>query len=159
MVHLLHFIRQKVRLKRCQSGLAKGSQPRLFQIIPVEEIESVERDKAFCIWMSNVDTSLTDRPQIEGTRIDELYDQHAKQIVVGQIMRREQLRDTAKQVAQSRYLGLRRMIRREELEKAFFHRVGDSFGQHFRMLRQMAADAMVLLVNDGVGGAIDEDFR
>ena len=61
----------------------------MLQIITIEEIECVERDKAFCIWMSNVDTGLTDRAQIEGTRIDELYNQHAKQIVVGQILRRE----------------------------------------------------------------------
>src|ERR1700722_19182240 len=64
--------------------LTQGSQARALQVIAVEEIVSIEGNQA-AVWMHDMDTSLLDRPNIKSVGIDELDNEYAKNILIGEI--------------------------------------------------------------------------
>ena len=83
---------------------AQTREPRVLQLAPVKHVERVEGDEALAVRMSDVDTALLHAPYIEGFRIDKLHNQHAKQILVAEVLRNEDPGQAAEQFAQRRYL-------------------------------------------------------
>ena len=52
-----------------------------------------------CIGMGDVNASLLDAPQVEGLSVDELHDEDAKEVVISEVFRDENLRETAQEFA------------------------------------------------------------
>src|SRR5258708_19571661 len=90
--------------------------------------------------MNNVDGGLLDTAYVEGVSVDELDDDDAKDVVIGDVIRDEHFRQAAQQFAQRSGAACRRMIRGEQFE-------------------QVIAHGEFLLVENRVRGAIDQLFR
>ena len=67
----------------------------MFETITIEHVVCVKRDEAFTVRVGDVDTGLLDRAEIKGLGVDELDDKDSEEIVVSEVFRRENLRETA----------------------------------------------------------------
>lgn len=63
----------------------------MFESVTIEHVVCVKRDEAFTVRVGNVDAGLFDRAKIEGLGVDELDDEDAEEIVVSEVLRRENL--------------------------------------------------------------------
>src|SRR6476620_6108862 len=122
----------------CAAG-PERRQTRLLQTVAVEEVVGVEGNQS-PVRMHDVHAGLLHGAHVEGPRVDELHDDHAKQVCVSKVRRHIHLRETAEQIPQRRHAGGWRVIRREQAEYA-------------------VADGFVLLEDDRVASAFDEQFR
>jgi hypothetical protein len=135
-------------LPKSQEFIAKRPQSSLFQRVAIEHIVSVERDETFTVGVGDVDAGLLDGTEIEGLRVDELNDEDAEEIVVSEVLWREHLREAAEEFAEGVRLRLRGVVGREEFE--------DLIAQ-VRAAFDAGADGRVLLVDDRVATAVDQD--
>jgi hypothetical protein len=79
--------------------IAKWAKTGLFQGVAIEHVVCVEGDEAFTVRVGNVDAGLLDRAEIEGLGVDELDDEDAEEIVVSEVLRRENLGEAAEKFA------------------------------------------------------------
>jgi hypothetical protein len=86
-------------LSVCQSFVAKRGKTSLFETVAVEHVVGVERDEALTVGMGDVDASLLDAPQVEALSVDELHDEDAEEVVITEVFRDENLRETAQEFA------------------------------------------------------------
>ena len=100
-LHILHRLRGS---EGSHLHSAQACEPRVLQFAPVKHVERIEGDEALAVRMSDVDAALLHAPYIEGFSIDELHNQHAKQILVAEVFWNEDPGQTAEQFAQRRYL-------------------------------------------------------
>src|ERR1700679_2432804 len=135
-------------LAKSQEFIAKWPQSGLFLGVAVEHVVGVEGDKAFTVGVGDVDAGLLDGTEIEGLRVDELDDEDAEEIVVSEVLWREHLREAAEEFAEGVGLRLRGVVGREEFE--------DLIAQ-VRAAFDAGADGRVLLVDDRVATAVDQD--
>ena len=119
--------------------LAQRGQARLLQVVAVEEVVGVEGDEA-AVGVDYVDAGFLDAAYVEGVGIDELHDDDAENIFVGDTVGDEDFGETAEKFAEGAGSAARRVVGGEEFE-------------------EIGADGGVLFVEDGVGGAVNEDFR
>ena len=100
-LHILHRLRGS---EGSHLHSAQACEPRVLQFAPVKHVERIEGDEALAVRMSDVDAALLHTPYIEGFSINELHNQHAKQILVAEVFWNEDPGQTAEQFAQRRYL-------------------------------------------------------
>lgn len=63
-----------------------------------------------------MDAGFLDRAEIEGLGVDELDDEDAEQIVISEVLRRENLGGSSREVRVERWLAIGGVVGREELE-------------------------------------------
>jgi hypothetical protein len=78
----------------CLGIAAKWGQAGLFEIIAVEEIVSVEGDQA-AVGVNDMDAGFLDAADVEGVGVDELHDDDAENVFVGDGVGNENLGETA----------------------------------------------------------------
>ena len=141
--------------------MAERGQARCFQVVAVEEVVGVEGDQA-AVGVDYVDAGFLDAADIEGVGVDELHDDDAEDIFVGQGGGGEWARcarwtgecvrphmtcagfcicdpdfgEAAEEFAEGAGAASGRVIGGEEFE-------------------EIGADGGVLFVEDGVGGSVD----
>ena len=71
----------------------------MLQFAPIEHVEGVERDETLAVGMSDVDAAFLHAAHVERLCIDELHYQHAKEILVAEVFRNEDLWQAAEQFA------------------------------------------------------------
>src|SRR5258708_31347474 len=85
--------------KQSRTGSAKRCEPRVLQVIPVEQIVGVEGNQA-SIGMHDVNAGFLDGAHVEGVGVQKLHDQHAEDIFVGQTAGSHDFRQAAQEFAQ-----------------------------------------------------------
>lgn len=104
--------------------LAKRGEAGLFEVVAVEEVVGVERDKAFGVGMGDVDAGLANGAKVEGVGVDELDDENAEEVLVREVGGSKGLGETAEEVAEGGGLGLGGVVGREEFEETVFEGIG-----------------------------------
>ena len=127
---------------------AEGFEAGLFEGVAIEHVVGVEGDEALAVGVGDVDAGFLDGAEVEGLGVDELDDEDAEEIVVAEVFGGEDLGEAAEEFAQGAGLRLGRVVGGEELEDLVAE-VG--------VLFDAGADCGVLLVDDGVAAAVDED--
>src|ERR1700722_924944 len=84
--------------------LAQSRKARRFEFASIKHVVGIKRDKSFAVRMRDMDAALLDAAHIECLRVDELNDEHTKQISVAEVLGDKNLREAAKQFAQRRRL-------------------------------------------------------
>ncbi len=118
--------------------LAQRGEARLLQVVAVEEVVGVEGDEA-AVGMDDVDAGFLDAADVEGVGVDELHDDDAENVFVGDVVGDENFGKATEKFAEGAGSAARRVVGGEEFE-------------------EIGADGGILFVEDGVGGAVDEDF-
>ena len=149
--------------------MAQRSEAGLFQMVAVEEVVGVEGDEA-AVGMDDVDAGFLDAADVEGVGVDELHDDDAEDVVVGERHGRRQ------QVPRLAVASLRTSLGMTTLCDISWSLVGEpDFGEAAEEFaegadaaaggvvggeefEEVGADGGVLFVKDGIGGSVDEDF-
>src|SRR5664279_3703731 len=121
----------------CSHARTQGGQASVLKLIAVKEVVIIEGDKTV-VGVHNVHAGLLDGAHVERVGVDELHDDHAKDIIVTQ-RRRTDAWQAAQQIVQGSRSALRRVTRREQPENMIVktllllvkHGIVATFNQHF----------------------------
>ena len=141
----------------------------MFQMVAVEEVVGVEGDEA-AVGMDDVDAGFLDAADVEGVGVDELHDDDAEDVFVGEGRGRKQQVPRLAVASLRTSLGMTTLchISRSFVGDRDFGEAAEEFAQGAgaalggvvggEEFEEVGADGGVLLVEDGVGGSVDQDF-
>ena len=128
--------------------VAEGFQAGFFEGVAVEQVVGVEGDEALAVGVGDVDAGFFDAAEVEGLGVDELDDEDAEEVVVAEVFG---ARTCGRQQRSSRRVlawDCGEWLVEKSL-KIWLRRLG--------FCSMVGADGGVLLVDDGVAAAVDED--